>query len=144
MSSSVSSTVADCRILPLPRIHMPQGNITPVHGGQELPFEIARVFYLYDVPGGESRGGHAHLRLQQFIVSVLGAFDVIIDDGTERTTVTLNRAYQGLYVPPMIWAELVGFSSGAVSLVMASLPFDESDYLRDYDGYIREKRRSLS
>jgi hypothetical protein len=125
-------------------MHMPQGSITPVHGSREIPFDIARVFYLYDVPGGESRGGHAHLRLQQCIVSVLGAFEVILDDATTRTKVTLNRAYQGLYVPPMIWAELVGFSSGAVSLVMASLPYDESDYLRDYDDFLRKKRGSLS
>lgn len=140
----MSTTVEDCRIIPLPRIHMPQGNITPVHNSREIPFDVARVFYLYDVPGGESRGGHAHRQLQQFIVSVMGAFDVILDDATTRTRVTLNRAYQGLYVPPMIWAEVVGFSSGAVSLVMASLPYDESDYLRDYDDYIREKRSSLS
>lgn len=140
----MSTTVADCRIIPLPRIHMPQGNITPVHNSREIPFDVARVFYLYDVPGGESRGGHAHRQLQQFIVSVMGAFDVILDDAATRTRVTLNRAYQGLYVPPMIWAEVVGFSSGAVSLVMASLPYDESDYLRDYDDYIREKRSSLS
>jgi hypothetical protein len=139
----MSTTVDDCRILPLPRIHMRQGNITPVHGQVEIPFDVARVFYLYDVPGGASRGGHAHRALQQFIVSVMGAFDVIIDDATTRTKVTLNRAYQGLYVPPMIWAEVVGFSSGAVSLVMASLPYDESDYLRDYDHYIREKRSSV-
>lgn len=140
----MSTTVEHCRIIPLPRIHMPQGNITPVHNSREIPFDVARVFYLYDVPGGESRGGHAHRQLQQFIVSVMGAFDVILDDATTRTRVTLNRAYQGLYVPPMIWAEVVGFSSGAVSLVMASLPYDESDYLRDYDDYIREKRSSVS
>lgn len=140
----MKSTVHDCRVLELPRIHMRQGNITPVHNGREIPFDVARIFYLYDVPGGESRGGHAHRELQQFIVSVMGAFDVILDDATTRTRVTLNRAYQGLYIPPMIWAEVVGFSSGAVSLVMASMPYEESDYLRDYDDYIREKRRSLS
>ncbi|HVE71214.1 MAG TPA: FdtA/QdtA family cupin domain-containing protein [Thermoanaerobaculia bacterium] len=140
----MSTTVEDCRIILLPRIQMRQGNITPVHNSREIPFDVARVFYLYDVPGGESRGGHAHRQLQQFIVSVMGAFDVVIDDATTRKRVTLNRAYQGLYVPPMIWAEVVGFSSGAVSLVMASLPYDESDYLRDYDDYIGEKRRSLS
>lgn len=140
----MSTSVADCRVLPLPRIQMPQGNITPVHGEREIPFDVARVFYLYDVPGGESRGGHAHVHLQQFIVSVLGAFDVIVDDGTTRNTITLNRAYQGLYVPPMIWAQLVGFSSGAVSLVLASLPYEESDYIRDYDDYIRRKRGSVS
>jgi hypothetical protein len=138
------TTIEDCRVLPLPKIHLPQGNVTPVHAGREVPFDIARVFYLYDVPGGESRGGHAHRQLQQFIVSVMGAFDVMIDDGKTRRTVTLNRAYQGLYVPRMIWAELVGFSSGGVSLVLASLPYDESDYLRDYDDFIREKHgRSL-
>jgi len=138
----MKTTVDDCRIIPLPRIQLPQGNITPVHGSREIPFDIARVFYLYDVPGGESRGGHAHYRLQQFIVSVMGAFEVIIDDGTTRRTVALNRAYFGLYVPAMVWAEVVGFSSGAVSLVLASMPYDERDYLRNYDDFIREKHGS--
>ncbi|MEK6372950.1 MAG: FdtA/QdtA family cupin domain-containing protein [Acidobacteriota bacterium] len=138
----MKTTVDDCRIIPLPRIQLPQGNITPVHGSREIPFDIARVFYLYDVPGGESRGGHAHHRLQQFIVSVMGAFEVIIDDGTTRRTVALNRAYFGLYVPAMVWAEVVGFSSGAVSLVLASMPYDERDYLRNYDDFIREKHGS--
>lgn len=133
------STVADCRILDLPKISRREGNITPVQGGAELPFDIARVYYLYDVPGGESRGGHAHKELQQLIVAVMGAFDVILDDGTERRTFTLNRAYHGLYVPRRLWRELVGFSSGGVCLVLASLPYDENDYIRDYDAFIRYK-----
>jgi hypothetical protein len=135
------TTIEDCRIMQLPRVQLPsQGSVTPVHGSVDIPFDIARVFYLYDVPGGESRGGHAHRQLQQFIVSAMGAFEVLVDDGTCRKTFTLNRAYVGLYVPPMIWAEVGGFSSGAVSLVLASMPYDESDYLRSYDHFIREKR----
>jgi hypothetical protein len=139
------TTVDDCRLVQLPRVQLPQGNLTPVHGSADIPFDIARVFYLYDVPGGESRGGHAHRRLQQFIVSVMGAFDVVIDDGKDRRTFTLNRAYFGLYVPAMIWAEVVGFSSGGVSLVFASLRYEEADYIRDYDDYVLEKHpRSVS
>jgi hypothetical protein len=136
------TTIADCRIVQLPRVEQPQGSITPVHGSIDIPFEIARVFYLYDVPGGASRGGHAHRRLQQFIVSAIGAFDVIVDDGSERKVFTLNRAYSGLYIPAMLWAEVVGFSSGGVSLVFASLPYEESDYIRNYDDYVLEKRAS--
>jgi len=132
------TTIDDCRILQLPRISS-HGNITSVNGGVEVPFDIARVFYLYDVPGGESRGGHAHRELQQLIVAVMGAFEVIIDDGRLRRTVTLNRAYMGLYIPPMIWAEVVGFSSGGVTLVLASMVYQESDYLRIYDNFVREK-----
>lgn len=134
------ASVHDCTVLTLPRIERPQGNLTPVESGRDLPFDVARVYYLYDVPGGASRGGHAHRRLQQLIVAVMGSFDVVLDDGRERRTVTLNRAYQGLYLPPMMWRDLVNFSSGGVCLVLASLPFDAEEYIRDYDDFLQASR----
>lgn len=134
-----SSTVDDCRIIELPRIQRPEGTITVVEAFDRVPFELARVYYLYDIPGGQFRGGHAHRRLEQLIVACLGAFDVVLDDGRERRTVTLNRSYYGLYLTPGIWRELVNFSSGAVCLVLASRPFEECDYIRDYDEFVRVK-----
>jgi hypothetical protein len=120
-----------------------------VEGGNHIPFEIERVYYLYDVPGGSVRGGHAHKQLQQLIVSVMGAFDVILDDGYKKKTVRLDRAYFGLYVPNMIWRELENFSSGGICLVLASLPYDESDYYRNYDEFLKavqaiKRKASLS
>lgn len=135
------ASVDDCRLLTLPRIERPQGNLTPVDGGADVCFDIARVYYLYDVPGGASRGGHAHRRLQQLIVSVMGSFEVVLDDGRQRRSVVLNRAYLGLYIPPMIWRDLVNFSSGGVCLVLASLPFEEAEYIRDYDAFLGECAR---
>ena len=128
----------DARIIELRRINNPKGNLTPVESGIDIPFDIARVYYLYDVPGGENRGGHAHRRLQQFIIAAAGSFDVVLDDGRQRRTFFLNRSYYGLYVPPGLWRELENFSSGSVSLVLASSPYDESDYIRDYDAFVRE------
>jgi len=133
------STIDDCRIIDLPKISRREGNITVVHGGVEVPFDVLRIFYVYDVPGGEGRGAHAHRELQQFIVSVMGSFDVTVDDGRARRTVTLNRAYYGLYVPNTVWCELSGFSSGAVCLVLASDYYREEDYIRNYDDYLRFK-----
>jgi hypothetical protein len=130
------SKIDDCRIIDLPKITNRRGNLTPVEGGKDIPFDIARVYYLYDVPGGSIRGGHAHKELGQLLVSVMGAFDVILDDGYNRKTVRLDRAYFGLYIPRMIWRELENFSSGGICLVLASLPFDESDYYRDYDAFL--------
>jgi WxcM-like, C-terminal len=121
----------------LPRIADPRGNLTALEGGVHVPFDIARVIYLYDVPGGESRGGHAHRELQQLIVAAAGSFDVIVDDGTEVARFHLNRSYFGLYVPPMTWRELDNFSSGSVSLALASAPYDEADYYRDHDEFLR-------
>lgn len=133
-------TIYDCKIVKLPQITDRQGNITPVDNCEHIPFDIARVYYLYDVPGGATRGGHAHKELQQLIVAAMGAFSVMLDDGRERKTVVLNRAYFGLYVPRMIWRELVDFSSGGTCLVLASLPYDENDYVYDYDLFLRYKQ----
>lgn len=135
------TTVDDCRLIDLPKITARQGNITPVEGNKDIPFDIERVYYLYDVPGGESRGGHAHKKLQQLIVSVMGSFDVILDDGQRKKTVRLDRAYYGLYIPNMIWRELENFSSGGICLVLASLPYDENDYIRDYNEFLRKKKK---
>jgi hypothetical protein len=117
-----------------------QGSLTPIYNGEHIPFDIARVYYLYDVPGGATRGGHAHKELQQLIVAAMGAFSVILDDGHERKTVVLNRAYLGLYIPRMIWRELADFSSGGICLVLASLPYDENDYVYAYDLFLRYKQ----
>lgn len=127
-----------CRLIDLPRIGDPRGNLTFVEGGVHVPFQIARVYYLYDVPGGESRGGHAHKNLEQLIVAMSGSFDVVVDDGTRRKTFTLNRSYVGLYLPTLIWRELINFSSGAVCTVMASQRYDESDYYRQYGDFVAD------
>ncbi|MGY1689552.1 sugar 3,4-ketoisomerase [Geodermatophilus sp. SYSU D01105] len=124
-----------CRIVELPRIVDPRGNLTFIEGGTHVPFAVQRVFYLYDVPGGESRGGHAHRELEQLIIAANGSFDVIVDNGSEHERFSLNRSYYGLYVPSMIWTHLENFSSGSVSLVLASLTYDEADYYRDYDEF---------
>src|SRR5205085_5201623 len=124
------TTASDCQLLELPRIERPEGNLTPVEGGATIPFQIARVYYIYDVVAGSDRGGHAHRNLEQVIVAAMGGFTVVLDDGRERREVELNRAYHGLYVPHMIWRELVNFTSGAVCVCLASLPFDEADYIR--------------
>lgn len=130
-------SVHDCQFLELPRIYDRGGNITPLHGGGELPFDIKRVFYLYDIPGGESRGAHAHKACHQLIVAAGGAFEVFLDDGREKRVVTLNRPYYGLHVLPGIWSAEQAFSSGSICLVLASDFYDETDYIRDYDDYLK-------
>jgi WxcM-like protein len=132
----------DARIVELRRIANPKGNLTPIEAHVDVPFEIKRVYYLYDVPGGEDRGGHAHRALQQFIVAATGSFDVVLDDGTDRRSFFLNRSYYGLYVPPMVWRELTNFSSGSVSLVLASELYDEADYIRSHDQFLAEIGRA--
>lgn len=134
------TTVDDCRLLDLPRIVRAEGSITPIEGGKHVPFEIARVYYLYDVPGGASRGGHAHKQLLQLMVSVMGSFDVVLDDGFTRKRVHLDRAYSGLYLPNLIWRELENFSSGAICVVLASQPYQESEYIREYSNFIKHKK----
>ena len=126
-----------CRIVDLPVIHDARGNLTFVEGGRHVPFAVQRVYWLYDVPGGERRAGHAHRELEQLFVAAMGSFDVTLDDGRVRGRVTLNRSYHGLLVPRLVWRELDNFSSGAVCLVLASLPFEEADYYRDYADFTR-------
>ncbi len=125
-----------CKIIELPKISDPRGNLTFIEGNNHIPFDIARVYYLYDVPGGAERGGHAHKELSQLIIAMSGSFDVVLDDGTKKKRVHLNRSYYGLYVCPMIWRELDNFSSGSVCLVLASNKYDEGDYYRDYNQYL--------
>lgn len=136
---SKTSTVYDCTIIELDKHSHDQGNITVVENGVDVPFEVRRAYYLYDVPGGESRGGHAHYELRQLIVAASGSFDVRIDDGNVKRTFTLNRPYQGLLVTPGLWRELDNFSSGSVCLVLASMAYDEADYIRIYDEFIKYK-----
>lgn len=127
------STIYDCDVLPLSKIHNRAGNITVVEGNVNIPFSIRRIYYLYDIPGGESRGGHAHKELYQLIVAASGSFDVLLDDGVNKKVIKLNRPDYGLLVVPGIWRELFEFSSGSVCLVLASEKYDEDDYLREYD-----------
>lgn len=134
------NTIADCRIIRIPTKLNAQGNLTPIEGGDTIPFAIERVFYLYDIPVDSSRGGHAHRALQQAIVCVLGSFDMIVDDGRDRRVHTLRRADEALYVPAGIWGELVNFSSGAICFTLASLHYEESDYIRVYEDFVRYRR----
>jgi len=127
-----NSTVFDCTLIQLPKNHQISGHITAVNNGKEIPFDIKRVYYLYDVPGGEARGGHAHFTLQQLIVAASGSFDLIVDDGNIKRTFHLNRPYQGVLLPAGLWRELDNFSSGSICLVLASQTFNEYDYMRDY------------
>lgn len=128
----------NCKIIELPKIADPRGNLTFVEGGLHVPFDIKRVYYLYDVPGGAERGGHAHKELNQLIIAMSGSFDVVLDDGREKKRIHLNRSYFGLYVCPMIWRELDNFSSGSVCMVLASNHYDEADYYRNYDEYLAD------
>ena len=121
-----------CKIINLPKIHDPRGNLTFIEGTKHIPFDIKRVYYLYDVPGGAERGGHAHKDLHQIIIAIAGSFDVVINDGSDTQRFHLNRSYFGLYVCPMIWRELDNFSSGSVCLGLASDYFSEADYIRDF------------
>lgn len=134
------STVYDCTIIELDRHHSDRkGNISVVENGKDIPFDVKRTYYLYDVPGGESRGGHAHKELSQLIIAASGSFTVTLDDGRVKRTFTLNRPCQGLYVVPGIWRTLDDFSSGAVCLVLASERYDEKDYIRDYQEFLKYK-----
>lgn len=133
----------DCRIIELPKISDPRGNLSFIEGNNHIPFEIKRVYYLYDIPGGETRGGHAHKNLQQLIISMSGSFDVVIDDGFEKKVISLNRSYQGLYLPSMMWRDLVNFSSGAVCMVLASDYYDETDYYRNYDEFLTNVKKEV-
>jgi WxcM-like, C-terminal len=125
-----------CHLIDLPRVNDPRGNLTFVESQDTIPFAIERVYYLYDVPGGESRGGHAHRQLEQFVIAAAGSFEVLVNDGVHTERFFLNRSYYGLYIPRMVWREIDEFSSGSVCLVMASHHYDEGDYYRDYDEFL--------
>jgi hypothetical protein len=130
-----------CRLVSFPKISDPRGNLTFIEGGNHIPFDIKRVYYLYDVPGGSERGGHAHKMLHQVIIAMSGSFDVLLDDGKEKKRIHLNRSYYGLTVCPMIWRELDNFSSGSVCMVLASEYYDEADYFRDYQQFLQAAHR---
>lgn len=131
------TTVYDCSIIELPKIETAGGNITTVHNKINVPFEIRRVFYSYDIPGGEARGAHAHKECHQFLIAASGAYEVVLDDGINKRTVMLNRPFYGLHIPPGIWAAEQAFSSGSICLVLASHGYEESDYIRDYSDFIK-------
>lgn len=128
-----------CKVMDLPIHKDPRGNLTAIEGGVHIPFEIQRVYYLYDVPGGSERGGHAHKGLHQLIIAMSGSFDVVLDDGKDKRRVHLNRSYQGLYVCPMIWRTIDNFSSGSVLMVLASNKYAEDDYYREYSDFMRAR-----
>lgn len=132
--------LGDCRILDLPKIADVRGNLTFIEANKHIPFDLKRVYYLYDVPGGAARGGHAHKALWQFMIAISGSFDVLLDDGKKQRSVVLNRPYQGLIICPMIWREIDNFSSGSVCMVMASDYYDEGDYYRNYGEFIEAVR----
>jgi hypothetical protein len=134
------TSVYDCSIFELPRIKNRAGNITPVHNNIEIPFAIKRVFYLYDIPGGESRGAHAHKECHQFLIAASGSFEISLNDSRTQRTVQLNRPYLGLHIPPGIWASEINFSSGAICLVFASHMYNENDYIRAYSDFLTYKK----
>jgi len=135
----MEKSIYSCNIIKLNKIHNRAGNITTVENQLHAPFDVKRLYYLYDVPGGEERGGHAHKRLQQFVIAVSGAFDVLLDDGTNKKIVHLDRPYIGLHIIPGIWRELMNFSSGAICLVLASEIYSEEDYIRNYKSFLNFK-----
>lgn len=141
LDQNVLKRIERCRVVELPRINDPRGNLTFIESGDQVPFDIKRAYYLYDIPGGAERGGHAHKELQQLIVAMSGSFDIVLDDGFAQERVNLNRSYFGLYIGPMVWREMDNFSSGSVCMVLASTHYDESDYYRDYEEFLRVVRQ---
>lgn len=135
----MKNSVYNCNVIELPKVHNRAGNITALENLKNVPFQVKRVYYLYDVPGGEDRGGHAHKALKQIIVAASGSFNVLLDDGTNKKVISLNRPGFGLLIVPGIWRELMEFSSGAICLVLASENYDENDYLRNYQEFKKFK-----
>jgi hypothetical protein len=140
----IKPSIYNCCVVELNKVHNRSGNLTSIEDSMEIPFDVRRLYYLYDVPGGAERGGHAHRNLQQLIVAASGCFDVVLDDGKNRKVVELNRPYFGLLVVPGIWRELINFSSGAICLVLASEKYDADDYIRDYEVYLKYSNESSS
>ena len=137
------NTVFNCELFELPRIKNRAGNITPVENLEEVPFEVKRVFYLYDIPGGISRGAHAHKKCHQFLIAASGSFEVLLDDGKVKKTIMLTQPDRGLHIPPGIWASEINFSSGAICLVLVSHKYDSEDYIRNYDSYLSSKLNEI-
>ena len=133
--STTRMTIDDCTLINLPKVNDPRGNLTFVEGHKHVPFAIKRVFYLYDVPGGSERGGHALKQCHQFLIAMSGSFDVLINDGKNQRRIHMNRSYYGLYLPPMVWREMDNFSSNSICMVLASEPYSEADYYREYSDY---------
>ena len=140
INMSKTSSIFDCSIITLDKNHRVKGNLTVINNFSELPFDVKRVYFLYDVPGGEARGGHAHKGLQQLIVAASGSFDLIVDDGKVKRTFHLNRPYQGILMPSGLWRELNNFSSGSICLVLASHEYSEDDYIRQYSDFLNYKK----
>lgn len=136
LTNKTKPTVYDCSIIYLPQVGDRQGHITAINNSEEIPFIIKRVFYLYDIPGGESRGAHAHKQCHQFLIAASGAFEVLLDDGNTQRVVNLNQPTRGLHIPPGIWASEINFSAGSICLVLASHPYAAEDYIRDYQGFL--------
>tara|TARA_B110000908_G_C9982808_1_gene326244 strand:- start:38 stop:457 length:420 start_codon:yes stop_codon:yes gene_type:complete len=136
-----NNTIDNCSLIELPKIKNRAGNITAIENNINIPFVVSRVFYLYDIPGGEDRGAHAHKECHQFLVAASGSFEVQLDDGNEKKTVMLNQPYRGLHIPPGIWASEINFSSGAICLVLASDKYDEKDYIRNYNEFLKVKKK---
>lgn len=134
------ATIKDVKIIELPKYADPRGNLSFVEQLNHIPFEIKRTYWIYDVPGGEARGGHAFIKNEEFIVALSGAFDVIVDDGESKKTFTLNRSYYGLYVPAGLWREMENFSTNSLALALGSIYYDVNDYIRDYDNFLNLKR----
>ena len=134
-----SSSIDECKLIEFPKNHQLNGNLTSITNGLEVPFDIKRIYYLYDVPGGNSRGGHAHKELHQIMVALSGSFTVTLDDGTNKRSFHLYQPYQGLLIPPGLWRDLDTFSSGSICMVLASELYDEEDYFRDYEEFLKYK-----
>lgn len=137
---SMKILVSDCSLIELPKIENRSGNLTSIQNSIEIPFDIKRIFYLYDIPGGKDRGAHAHIECHQFLIAGSGSFDVLLDDGKSKKLVTLNQPYKGLHIPPGIWASEINFSSGSICLVLASHKYDEKDYIRNYNDFLKYKK----
>lgn len=137
MGKKTEKTVFDCSLIDLEKVSFNEGNITIVENKSDFPFDIKRIFYLYDIAGGESRGAHAHYDCHQFLIAASGSFEVLLDDGKYKRQVMLNSPHIGLHIPPGIWASEINFSSGAICLVLASHVYDESDYIRDYNDFLK-------